>query len=376
MIRFNKPTITDLEREYVAESLNGSNLLSGDGKFTMKVYDQFKERFGIENMLLTTSGTTSLEMASILINLDPGDEVITPSFTFSSTVNAFLLRGAKPVFCDIRPDTFNLDETKIEALITPKTKAIYAVDYAGFPCEMDEINAIAKKHGLFVIEDAAQAVGSTYKGKWAGTLSEFGCYSFHETKNYAMGEGGAIVVNEEKYMERAEIIREKGTNRRNVLRGLVDKYTWHDLGSSFLPSDILAALLAAQMDRYDEIFEKRMNVWNTYFNGLQDLKEAGKLGLPVIPEHITHNAHMFCIVLPSEEARTNMINKLREKEIASYICYVPLHSAPYGLQMGYKPEDCPVTEDLAKRILRLPLYADMTTEDAQYVVDCIHEVLK
>ncbi|MEE0831524.1 MAG: aminotransferase class I/II-fold pyridoxal phosphate-dependent enzyme, partial [Longicatena sp.] len=225
MIRFNKPTITDLEREYVAESLNGSNLLSGDGKFTMKVYDQFKERFGIENMLLTTSGTTSLEMASILINLEPGDEVITPSFTFSSTVNAFLLRGAKPVFCDIRPDTFNLDETKIEALITPKTKAIYAVDYAGFPCEMDEINAIAKKHGLFVIEDAAQAVGSTYKGKWAGTLSEFGCYSFHETKNYAMGEGGAIVVNEEKYMERAEIIREKGTNRRNVLRGLVDKYT-------------------------------------------------------------------------------------------------------------------------------------------------------
>lgn len=376
MIRFNKASITDLEREYVSEALNGNNLLSGDGKFTMKVYEQFKERFGIENMLLTTSGTTSLEMASILINLEPGDEVITPSFTFSSTVNAFLLRGAKPVFCDIRPDTFNLDETKIEALITDKTKAIYAVDYAGFPCEMDTINEIAKKHGLFVIEDAAQAVGSTYKGKWAGTLSEFGCYSFHETKNYVMGEGGALVVNEEKYMERAEIIREKGTNRRNVLRGLVDKYTWHDIGSSFLPSDVLAAILAAQMERYDEIMDKRMNVWNTYYNGLADLETAGKLTRPVLPEHITHNAHMFCIVLPDEDARTNMINKLKEKEIASYICYVPLHSAPYGLKMGYKPEDCPVTEDLAKRILRLPLFADMTTEDAQYVVDSIHEVLK
>ena len=376
MIKFNKPSITEKEKHNVLEAMDGTNILSGDGKFTTKIYQQFEERFGIKNMLLTTSGTTALEMASILINLEPGDEVITPSFSFSSTVNAFLLRGAKPVFCDIREDTFNIDENLIEGLITPKTKAIYAVDYAGFPCEMDKINEIANKYGLFVIEDAAQAVGSTYKGRYAGTLTEFGCYSFHETKNYVMGEGGAIVVNEDKYMERAEIIREKGTNRRNVLRGLVDKYTWHDIGSSFLPSDVLAAILSAQMDRYEEIFEKRMNVWNTYYNGLKDLEDKGYLRRPYLPADIEHNAHMFCIVLPSEEKRTHLINKLKEKGIASYICYVPLHSAPYGLKLGYTPEMLPVTEDLAKRILRLPLYVDMTSEDAMYVVDSIKEVLK
>lgn len=376
MIKFNKPSITELERKYVMESMTDNNILSGDGKFTTRVYKQFEERFGIKNMLLTTSGTTALEMASILIDLEPGDEVITPSFTFSSTVNAFLLRGAKPVFCDIREDTFNIDEQLIESLITPKTKAIYAVDYAGFPCEMDTINDIANRHGLFVIEDAAQAVGSTYKGRYAGTLTEFGCYSFHETKNYVMGEGGGIVVNEDKYMERAEIIREKGTNRRNVLRGLVDKYTWHDIGSSFLPSDMLAAVLTAQMERYDEILEKRMNVWNTYYDGLKELEDEGLLRRPVIPENIEHNAHMFCIVLPNEGIRTNLINKLREKEIASYICYVPLHSAPYGLKMGYTADMLPVTEDLGKRILRLPLYVDMTTEDTKFVIDTIKEILK
>ena len=277
--------------------------------------------------------------------------------------------------CDIREDTFNIDEAKIEALITPKTKAIYAVDYAGFPCEMDTINEIAERHGIFVIEDAAQAVGSTYKGRYAGTLTEFGCYSFHETKNYVMGEGGGIVVNEEKYMERAEIIREKGTNRRNVLRGLVDKYTWHDIGSSFLPSDMLAAILSAQMDRYDEILEKRMNIWNIYYHKLKELEEKELLRRPVLPEGIKHNAHMFCIVLPSEDIRTDLINRLREKEIASYICYVPLHSAPYGLKLGYTPEMLPITEDLGKRILRLPLYADMTSEDAHTVVEAIAEIL-
>lgn len=263
MIRFNKASITELEKKNVIDAMENS-ILSGDGKYTFKVYEQFKERFGIQNMLLTTSGTTALEMASILIELEPGDEIIVPSFTFSSTVNAFLLRGARPVFCDIRKDTMNIDENLIEDKITKNTKAIYAVGYAGIPCEMDKINEIANKHGLFVIEDAAQAVGSTYKGKYAGTLTEFGCYSFHETKNYAMGEGGAIVINQEKYIDRAEIIREKGTNRRQVLRGCVDKYTWHDIGSSFLPSDILAAILSAQMERYDEIMEKRMNVWNIY----------------------------------------------------------------------------------------------------------------
>lgn len=376
MIKFNKPSITELEINKVVDCLNGNSILSGDGKYTTEVYEHFKKRFHIDNMLLTTSGTTALEMASILIDLEPGDEVITPSFTFSSTVNAFLLRGAKPVFCDIREDTFNIDENLIEDLITSKTKAIYAVDYAGFPCEMDKINEIANRHGLFVIEDAAQAVGSTYKGRYAGTLTEFGCFSFHETKNYVMGEGGAIVVNEDKYMERAEIIREKGTNRRNVLRGLVDKYTWHDIGSSFLPSDLLAAILSAQMERYDEILEKRMNVWNTYYNGLECLEKEGLLRRPVLPEGIEHNAHMFCIVLPDEDTRTNLINSLKEKGISSYICYVPLHSSPYGQKLGYTPEMLPVTEDLGKRILRLPLYVDMKTEDAQFVVNEIKNILK
>jgi len=374
MIRFNKPSITELEEKYVIDALHNS-ILSGDGKYTTKVYEQFEKRFGIKNMLLTTSGTTALEMASILSDLQDGDEVIAPSFTFSSTINAFLLRGAKAVFCDIREDTFNIDENKIEELITDKTKAIYVVHYAGIPCEMNRIIEIANKYNLFIIEDAAQAVGSTYKGKIAGTMTEFGCYSFHETKNYAMGEGGAIIVNENKYMERAEIIREKGTNRRNVLRGLVDKYTWHDIGSSFLPSDLLAALLSAQMDRYDEIMKKRMLVWNTYNEGLKELEKNNKLRLPIIPEGIKHNAHMFNILLPSSHIRNELIQKLKEKGIIAYICYVPLHSSPYGLKLGYRPEDCPVTEDIASRLLRLPLYADMKKEDAEYIVDTIKEVL-
>ena len=374
MIRFTKSSVTPLEEKYVVDALyNG--LLSGDGKYTAKVYEQFKERFGIERMLLTTSGTTALEMASILIDLDPGDEVIVPSFTFSSTVNAFLLRGAKPVFCDIRPDTMNIDERLIEGLVTPRTKAIYCVDYAGIPCDLDEINKIADKHGLFVIEDAAQAVGSKYKGKYCGTLTEFGCYSFHETKNYVMGEGGGIVINEEKYMERAEIIREKGTNRRNVLRGLVDKYTWHDIGSSFLPSDVLAAILCAQMERYDEIMEKRLNVWNTYHTMLEDSEKTGKLVRQFVPDYAEHNGHMYNIVLPDGETRTRLIARLKEKQIAAYICYVPLHSAPMGQKLGWKPEQCPVTEDYGNRVLRLPLYADMTSEDARFVAESVIEAL-
>lgn len=374
MIRFTKSSVTELEEKYVKDALyNG--LLSGDGKYTARVYEQFKQRFGIERMLLTTSGTTALEMASILIDLSADDEVIVPSFTFSSTVNAFLLRGAKPVFCDIRPDTMNIDERLIEGLITPKTKAIYCVDYAGIPCDLDEINRIADKHGLFVIEDAAQAVGSKYKGRYCGTLTEFGCYSFHETKNYVMGEGGGIVLNEEKYMERAEIIREKGTNRRNVLRGLVDKYTWHDIGSSFLPSDVLAAILCAQMERYDEIMQKRLNVWNTYHEMLADSEKAGKLVRQFVPDYAEHNGHMYNILLPSERIRTALIAKLKEQQIAAYICYVPLHSAPMGQKLGWKPADCPVTEDYGGRVLRLPLYADMTGEEARFVAQSVIDAL-
>lgn len=375
MIRFTKSSVTSLEEKYVVDALyNG--LLSGDGKYTMRVYEQFRERFGIERMLLTTSGTTALEMASILINLQAGDEVIVPSFTFSSTVNAFLLRGAKPVFCDIRRDTMNIDEKLIEGLITPKTRAIYCVDYAGVPCELDKINEIADRHGLFVIEDAAQAVGSTYNGKYAGTLTEFGCYSFHETKNYVMGEGGGIVINEEKYMDRAEIIREKGTNRRNVLKGLADKYTWHDIGSSFLPSDILAAILCAQMERFDEIMDKRKAIWNAYNEGFNELEKQGRLRRAVVPDNVEHNGHMYNIILPSDEIRTVLVAKLKENGIMAYICYVPLHSSPMGMRLGWKAVDCPVTEEYGKTVLRMPLYADMTVDNTEYVIETVARILK
>lgn len=375
MIPFNKATITELEEKYLVDALHNSKL-SGDGKYTMKIYEQVKKRFNIDRMLLTTSGTTALEMASILIDLQPGDEVIVPSFTFSSTVNAFLLRGAKPVFCDIRPDTFNMDEKLIETLITPRTKAIYCVDYAGIPCEMDEINAIANRHGLFVIDDAAQAIGSTYKGQYAGTLSEFGCYSFHETKNYVMGEGGAIVLNEEKFMERAEIIREKGTNRRQVLKGWTDKYTWHDIGSSFLPSDLLAAILCAQFERFDEIMKKRLSIWNMYHELLKPLEKEGWLRRAIVPEHIQHNGHMYNIVLPTDEVRTDLVNYLKKNDIMAYICYVPLHSAPMGRKLGNKPEDCPITEEYGSRVLRLPMYYDLSDTDVMQVVEKISEFLK
>ncbi|MCL2633257.1 MAG: dTDP-4-amino-4,6-dideoxygalactose transaminase [Oscillospiraceae bacterium] len=375
MIKFTKSAITELEEEYVLDVLrNGS--LSGDGKYTPLVYKQFEELFGIKNMLLTTSCTTALEMASILIDLKNDDEVIVPSFTFSSTANAFLLRGAKPIFCDIRKDTMNIDETLIESLITDKTKAIYTVDYAGVSCEYDAINRIAEKHGLFVIEDAAQAVGAYYNDIPCGTLTTLGCYSFHETKNYVMGEGGAIVFNSDKFIERAEIIREKGTNRRQVIQGLVDKYTWHDIGSSFLPSDLLSALLYAQMLRFDEIMSKRVNVWNTYHNILKPFEDSGKLRCPIVPNNCKHNGHMYNIILPNSDVRAKLIDEMKKKEVICYICYVPLHSSPMGRKLGYSPDACPVTEDYGERVLRLPLYADMTTENAEYVADSICEILR
>ncbi len=374
MIPFNKASISEKELNYVVDALKNSKS-SGDGPYTLKVYEKFEEIMGIDTMLLTTSGTTSLEMASILINLEPGDEVIVPSFTFSSTANAFMLRGAHPVFCDIRPDTMNIDECKIESLISDRTKAIYTVDYAGIPCEADTINTIAEKHHLYVIEDAAQSVGSKYKGRYAGTLGDFGCFSFHETKNYVMGEGGGLVLNRKEFLDRAEIIREKGTNRRQVLKGMVDKYTWHDIGSSFLPSDVLAAILYAQLERYDEIMEKRMAVWNTYQDGLEELEYKGCLRRPILPADIEHNGHMYNIILPTAEIRTDLVARLKENRIYAFICYVPLHSAPMGLKLGYRPEQCPVTEDFGERVLRLPLYADMTVDDTLYVIENIKKIL-
>lgn len=375
MIPFNRVSITQTEIQCVTQALS-NHKTAGDGPFTLKVYEAFKKRMGIQNMLLTTSGTTALELASLLIDLEPGDEVIVPSFTFSSTANAFMLRRAKPVFCDIRRDTMNLDESKVEALITDKTKAIYTVDYAGIPCEADTIRQIAKDHVLFVIEDAAQAVGSTYHGRYAGTLGDFGCYSFHETKNYSMGEGGGIVIEDPKYMDRAEILREKGTNRRQVLKGMVDKYTWHDIGSSFLPSDILAAMLYGQLVRYDEIMEKRMAVWNIYQQGLEELESKEYLRRPILPDGITHNGHMYNIILPTAEIRDHLVEGLKARQIYAYICYVPLHSSPLGLRLGYDPLQCPVTEEYGGRVLRLPLYADMTKEDAWYVVENVKDILR
>ena len=374
MIPFNRPSITDLEIRYATDALRRCHL-SGDGYYTAQACRKIREILGLENVLLTTSGTTALEMASILCDFEPGDEVIVPSFTFSSTVNAFLLQKGRPVFCDIRPDTLNMDETKIEALITPRTRAVYTVDYAGIPCEMDTINAVAKRHGLLVIEDAAQSFGSTYKGRSAGALGDFGCFSFHETKNYCMGEGGAIVLTHPENLDRAEIIREKGTNRRQVLNGMTDKYTWHDIGSSFLPSDVLAAVLYAQLERYDEIMARRRRIWDTYHEGLRELQRQGLLALPAVPEGVVHNGHMYNITLPDADTRTRLVDALRRREILAYICYVPLHSAPYGLKLGYRPEACPVTEDLGSRVLRLPLYADMTEEENLRVIDAIREIL-
>ncbi len=375
MIPFNKPSITNVEKQYISEAISGLKLC-GDGNFTRMVHETFKNKFGISNMLLTTSCSHALDMTSIISNFGPGDEIIAPSYTFVSTINAFALRGAKPVFCDVEKETMNIDANKIEELITPATKAIYPVHYAGVICDMDKINNIAKKHNLLVIEDAAQAVGSYYKATQpAGTIGDMGCYSFHETKNYAMGEGGAIIIKDEELFKKAEIIREKGTDRSQFIRGEVDKYTWRSVGSSFLPSDVLAAMLYGQMQRFDEIMNKRLSIWNHYYNGLESLEHRGKLIRQFIPEYSTHNAHMFYIILPSKDIRDKMILKLREKGIQSVFHYIPLHSSPMGETFGYKRGDLPITEEYSERLLRLPMYADLTESEVQYVIDSVKECL-
>ena len=374
MILFNRAPYCGTEERYIAEAIRGGKIC-GDGPFTKQCNAWLEERFSAQKVLLTTSGTTALDMAFLLCGLRPGDEVILPSFTFSSTATAAVLAGAKLVFVDVRPDTMNIDETKIEAAITDRTRVITVMHYAGVACEMDAVMDIARRHGLLVVEDAAQAVMSTYKGRALGTIGDLGCYSFHETKNYVMGEGGAIVLNEEQYLERAEIIREKGTNRRQVLKGWVDKYTWHDIGSSYLPSDLLAAVLSAQLERYEEILRKRLTVWNTYHEQLEPLEREGKLRRAIVPEDVEHNGHMYNIVLPTDEIRTRLVEELKKRDIMAYICYVPLHSSPMGLRLGWKPEDCPVTQAYGSRVLRLPLYADMTTEDTERVVNEIQRIL-
>lgn len=368
MIPFNIPPHIGLEEKYVCDAIS-SKKICGDGSFTKKCNKNIEERTGCDKALLTTSGTTALEMAAILAEINPGDEVIMPSYTFVSTANAFVLRGAKIVFVDIRPDTMNIDEKLIEAAITEKTKAIVPVHYAGVSCEIDTIMEIAKRHNIKVIEDAAQGVMSFYKGKALGSIADFGCYSFHETKNYSMGEGGAILINSPENVERAEIIREKGTNRSNFLRGQVDKYTWVDIGSSFLPSELNAAHLLGQLENAEKINDARLSIWNKYYNGLAPLAEAGIIELPFIPEGCAHNAHMFYIKAKDIEERTKLISYLSENGIAAVFHYVPLHSSPAGQSFGvFFGEDVYTTKE-SERLLRLPLYYGLSDEDCQYVID-------
>ena len=372
MICFNVPPCTGHEMKYIAEAV-ASHKICGDGQFTKKCSAWLEKRFDAHKVLLTTSGTTALDMASLLCELQPGDEVILPSFTFSSTANAFVNYGARLVFVDIRPDTMNIDETKIEAAITDKTKVIVAMHYAGVACEMDTIMDIARRHKLLVIEDAAQAVMSTYKGRPLGTIGDFGCFSFHETKNYSMGEGGAILINAPQYVERAEILREKGTDRARFFRGQVDKYTWVDLGDSFLPSELNAAYLWAQLEMADEINDDRLKSWNRYNEAFADLKAKGLVELPFIPEGCVHNAHMFYLKCRDLTERTAFIQFLKERDILAVFHYVPLHSAPAGLRFGrFEGEDKYTTAE-SDRLVRLPLYYGLTDEDQARVIKAVRD---
>lgn len=371
MIRFNVPPYVGKETEYMKEAID-SHKICGDGEFTKRCNAWIEEHTGTAKALLTTSGTQALEMAALLSDIQPGDEVILPSFTFVSTANAFVLRGAKLVFVDIRPDTMNIDEKLIEDAITDKTRAIVPVHYAGVGCEMDTIMDIAKRHNLVVVEDAAQGVNAFYKGRALGSIGDYGCFSFHETKNYSMGEGGAILINRPEQIEDAEIIREKGTDRSRFFRGQVDKYTWVNIGSSFLPSDINAAYLMAQLEMADEINENRLQSWARYNEGLQDLAQEGVIELPYIPEECAHNAHMFYIKTKDMEERKALISYLKERDIAAVFHYVPLHSAPAGLRFGrFHGEDRYTTKE-SERLLRLPMYYNLSESDQQKVIDAVH----
>ena len=370
MIHFNVPPFVGKELEYVKQAID-AHKICGDGQFTKKCNAWLEERFNAQKVLLTTSGTTALDMAALMCDLQPGDEVILPSFTFSSTATAFVLAGATLVFVDVRPDTMNIDETKIEAAITEKTKVIVPVHYAGVACEMDTIMDIAKRYHLMVVEDAAQGVMSTYKGKALGTIGDFGCFSFHETKNYSMGEGGAILINDPKYNERAEILREKGTNRSKFYRGQVDKYTWIDFGDSYLPSDMNAAYLWAQLEVAEEINNDRLRIYDAYYNAFKYLEEAGKLELPIVPQGCVHNAHMFFLKCRSLEERTALINYLKDNDILAVFHYVPLHSAPAGEKFGrFHGEDVYTTAE-SDKLVRLPMYYKLTQEDQEKVIAAV-----
>ena len=366
MINFNVPPFTGKEMDYIKQAVDDKKIC-GDGSFTKACNQWIEEKTGTKKCLLTTSCTHATEMAALLADIKAGDEVIMPSYTFVSTADAFVLRGATAVFVDIRPDTMNMDETLVEDAVTDRTKAIVPVHYAGVGCEMDEIMEIAKRHDLFVVEDAAQGIMASYKGKALGTFGEFGCFSFHETKNFSMGEGGAILIRDEKYIEDAEIIREKGTDRSKYYRGQVDKYRWQNYGSSYLPSDMNAAYLYAQLELADEITQARMDRWNQYHELLLPLAEAGKIELPFIPAHCTHNAHMFYLKTKDLEERSRLDAFLKEKNILPASHYVPLHSAPAGIKFGrFHGEDKYTTKE-SERLLRLPMFYKLTADEVEYI---------
>jgi dTDP-4-amino-4,6-dideoxygalactose transaminase len=373
MINFNKPCFTGNEETYVLESMK-SNKISGDGEFTKKCHIWFEEKLNCKKVLLTTSCTHALEMAAILIDIQNGDEVIIPSYTFVSTANAFVLRGAKIVFVDIRPDTLNIDETKIEKAITNKTKAIVPVHYAGVACEMDVIMDIANRHNLFVVEDAAQGMMSKYKGKALGTIGHLGAFSFHETKNYtSAGEGGLLIINEEKFIQRAEIIREKGTNRSLFFRGMVDKYSWVDIGSSYLMNDMSAAYLWGNLEKADEINQNRLQSWQNYYDALIQLQIKKLIELPIISKECIHNAHMFYIKVKDLEKRTALLEYLKQNNINAVFHYVPLHSVPAGLKFGRFNEDDNFTTKESERLIRLPMYYGLSIEDINKICGVICE---
>lgn len=372
MVDFNVPPCVGNEIEYVKQAIE-SHKICGDGQFTKKCHQWMEDRFNAQKVLLTTSGTTALDMAMLLCDLQPGDEVILPSYTFSSTATSAVLAGAKLVFVDVRPDTMNIDENKIEDAITDRTKVIIAMHYAGVACEMDTIMDIAKRHNLIVVEDAAQGVMSKYKGKYLGTIGTFGCYSFHETKNYSMGEGGALVINDPEYNERAEILREKGTNRAKFFRGQVDKYTWVDFGDSYLPSELNAAYLWAQLLNADEINDNRIATWNRYYQGLQTMAKEGKFEIPTVPEECEHNAHMFYLKCKDLKERSEFIKFMKEKELYCVFHYIPLHSAPAGEKFGRFDGEDEFTTKESERLVRLPMYYGLREDQVDLVVEGIKE---
>jgi dTDP-4-amino-4,6-dideoxygalactose transaminase len=371
-IPFNRPTIVGKELFYISQAIH-NGYSAGDAAFTKKCHALLEEALNVPRVLLTTSCTHALEMAALLLEIKPGDEVIVPSFTFVSTPNAFVLRGAKPVFVDIRPDTLNMDENQLERLITERTKAIVPVHYAGVGCEMDVVNAIAVKYGICIVEDNAHGLFGKYKNQYLGTFGTFATQSFHETKNFICGEGGALLINNPRYVERAEIIREKGTNRSRFFRGQIDKYTWVDIGSSFLPSDLLAAFLYAQLEAREEIQNKRRRIWELYHVNLMNWGQAYGVRLPIVPRHCEQSYHLFYLLLPTLADRQALIKHLKERDILSVFHYLPLHLSGMGQQYGGKMGDCPVTEDVSDRLLRLPFYNDLDEADQCRVIEAISD---